>query len=98
MKSEEPFSQLQLRFTDSVQYDYEGIRPVILFAEPVAQRSDEYRSLYADPQIEMFELDSEQWLKVMRRPHYVPRKKMQEPIAEQLSWLTMLILYLITRS
>ena len=57
-----------------------------------------YRSLYADPQIEMFELDDEQWLKVLRRPPYAPRKRMQEPIAEQLSWLTLLILYLIMRS
>lgn len=56
-----------------------------------------YRSLYADPQIEMFELDDEQWLKVLRRPPYAPRKKMQESIATQLSWLTLLILYLTFR-
>jgi hypothetical protein len=57
-----------------------------------------YRSLYTGPQIEMIELDDEQWLKVTHRPPYAPRKKMQKSIAEQLSWLTMLILYWIARS
>lgn len=38
---EEPFSQLYLRFTDPVQYDYETIRPVVLFAQPVIERSQE---------------------------------------------------------
>lgn len=41
MPSEEPFSQLHLRFTDPIQFDYELIRPVILFAQPVAERSFE---------------------------------------------------------
>jgi putative transposase len=40
-KHEEPFAQLQLRFSDSIQYDYEVIRPVVLFARPVSQRSRE---------------------------------------------------------
>lgn len=35
------FGQLRLRFTDPVQHDYEAIRPVILFAETVTQRSEE---------------------------------------------------------
>ncbi len=41
MPSEEPFSQLHLRFTDPIQFDYEVIRPVVLFSQPVANRSDE---------------------------------------------------------
>jgi hypothetical protein len=57
-----------------------------------------YRSLYADPQIELFELDDEQWLKILHRPPYASRKTAQEPIARQLSWLSLLILCLATRS
>lgn len=41
MDTREPFNQLQLRFTDPIQYDYEAIRPVVLYAEPIAQRSRE---------------------------------------------------------
>ena len=35
------FSQLRLLFTDPIQHDYEAIRPVVLFADPVTQRSEE---------------------------------------------------------
>lgn len=35
------FSQLRMLFTDPIQHDYEAIRPVVLFAEPVTQRSEE---------------------------------------------------------
>lgn len=41
MDTQEPFSQLQLRFTDPIQYDYEAIRPVVLYAEAIAHRSRE---------------------------------------------------------
>ena len=41
MNTNERFSQLRLRFTDPVQHDYEAIRPVILFAQPVTERSEE---------------------------------------------------------
>jgi hypothetical protein len=41
MDQNEPFAQLQIRFTDPIQYDYEVIRPVVLFAQPVSQRSRE---------------------------------------------------------
>ena len=41
MDTREPFSQLQLRFTDPIQYDYEAIRPVVLYADTIAQRSRE---------------------------------------------------------
>lgn len=41
MNTHESFSQLRLRFTDPVQHDYEAIRPVILFAQPVTERSEE---------------------------------------------------------
>ncbi len=41
MKQEEPFTQLHLRFTDPIQYDYEVIRPIMLYSESVADRSQE---------------------------------------------------------
>ncbi|MFN2233586.1 MAG: helix-turn-helix domain-containing protein, partial [Anaerolineales bacterium] len=41
MKSEEPFSQLKIHFTDPIQYDYEVIRPVVLFAQSANSRSRE---------------------------------------------------------
>ena len=41
MKQEEPFTQLHLRFTDPIQYDYEVIRPIMLYSESVADRSRE---------------------------------------------------------
>lgn len=39
--SSNDFRQLRLLFTDPLQHDYEAIRPVVLFAEPVGQRSEE---------------------------------------------------------
>jgi transposase InsO family protein len=41
MKQEEAFSQLHLRFTDPIQFDYEVIRPVVLYSQTVAERSEE---------------------------------------------------------
>ena len=41
MQQEEPFSQLHLRFTDPIQYDYEVIRPIVLFAQSANSRSQE---------------------------------------------------------
>ena len=35
------FNQLRLLFTDPIQHDYEAIRPVVLFAKPITQRSEE---------------------------------------------------------
>jgi hypothetical protein len=35
----EDFAQLQLHFVDYIQHDYEVIRPIMLFAETVAERS-----------------------------------------------------------
>ena len=37
--SAEEFRQLQLKITDPIQYDYEVIRPVILYAETISERS-----------------------------------------------------------
>ena len=39
MTRDEPFAQLQLRFTDPIQFDYEVIRPVVLFAQSTNSRS-----------------------------------------------------------
>ena len=33
------FSQLSLKFTDPIQYDYEVIRPIVLDGQPIADRS-----------------------------------------------------------
>ena len=41
MEPREEFSQLRLRFIDPIQDSYEVIRPVVLFAQPVAARSRE---------------------------------------------------------
>ena len=41
MPTTEEFAQLRLRFIDPIQHDYEVIRPVVLFAQPVAERSRE---------------------------------------------------------
>jgi hypothetical protein len=35
----EDFAQYQLQFIDPMQYDYEVIRPIVLFAETIAERS-----------------------------------------------------------
>lgn len=39
MNSSEDFQQLRLRFTDPLQHDYEVIRPIVLFAASVSERS-----------------------------------------------------------
>jgi transposase InsO family protein/transposase len=39
MDAAESFQQLKLRFSDPIQHQYEVIRPVVLFAESVAERS-----------------------------------------------------------
>ncbi len=41
MPSEVSFSQLQLKFIDPIQHDYEVIRPIVLFSQPVVERSQE---------------------------------------------------------
>jgi transposase InsO family protein/transposase len=41
MDAREDFTQLKLRFTDSIQYGYEIIRPVVLFSQSVNSRSQE---------------------------------------------------------
>ena len=39
MSPSEGFAQLKLKFTDSIQHDYEAIRPIVLFSETIAERS-----------------------------------------------------------
>ena len=41
METSESFAQLRLRFTDPLQHDYEAVRPIILFAQPINERSEE---------------------------------------------------------
>jgi len=35
----EDFAQYKLQFVDAIQHDYEVIRPIVLFAETIAERS-----------------------------------------------------------
>ena len=39
MSAAEDFAQYQLHFIDAIQHDYEVIRPIVLFAETIAERS-----------------------------------------------------------
>ena len=39
MSAAEDFAQYKLHFVDDIQHDYEVIRPIVLFAETVAERS-----------------------------------------------------------
>ena len=39
MSAAEDFAQYTLHFVDDIQHDYEVIRPIVLFAETVAERS-----------------------------------------------------------
>jgi hypothetical protein len=39
VSASEQFDQLKLKFIDYLQHDYEVIRPIVLFAESVAERS-----------------------------------------------------------
>ncbi|MEM8860606.1 MAG: DDE-type integrase/transposase/recombinase [Chloroflexota bacterium] len=41
MHTSEDFGQLRLRFIDSIQHDYELIRPIVLFTQPISDRSRE---------------------------------------------------------
>src|SRR5207244_2662398 len=39
MAAAEDFAQYKLQFVDYIQHDYEVIRPIVLFAETIAERS-----------------------------------------------------------
>ena len=39
MSAAEDFAQYKLQFLDYIQHDYEGLRPLVLFAETIAARS-----------------------------------------------------------
>ena len=43
-----------------------------------------YKAAFASPQTELFELDDDQWHKVMRRPEYAKRRTLQETAVKQL--------------
>jgi len=44
-----------------------------------------YRTLFVSPQPEMFELDDNQWQKILRRPEYAKRRAAQKSPVKQLS-------------
>jgi hypothetical protein len=53
-----------------------------------------YRTLYASHQLELFELDDNQWQKILRRPEYAKRRAAQNPATKQLSFALNYILWL----
>jgi hypothetical protein len=54
-----------------------------------------YDTPFVSPQLEFFVLDDDQWLKVIQRPPFAPRKSKSGPFAEQLHlWSTGFILCL----
>jgi hypothetical protein len=44
-----------------------------------------YRTLFASPQLELFELDDSQWQKILRRPEYAKRRAAQNSKVKQLA-------------
>jgi len=54
-----------------------------------------YDTPFASPQLEFFVLDDDQWLKVIQRPPFAPRKSKSGPFAKQLLlWGIEFVLYL----
>ncbi len=54
-----------------------------------------YHSLFASPQLEMFELDDAQWVKIWRRPEYARRRLVMKAAARQLAFDFNLMLWLL---
>lgn len=90
MSSPQEFKQLALKFIDSLQYDYEVIRPVVLFAERIAERSRETgidRTVVGDKARRFVEkgmlgLADQRAEKAGRRGHEYP-----EPVAAHILYL-----------
>jgi len=68
--ADEPLAQYRVRY----QPDKAHLRAVeapLLFETP-----------YQSPQLSLWELNDDEWLKVIRRPDYAPRDPRQEPVAQ----------------
>ncbi len=44
-----------------------------------------YKTLFASPQVELFELDDDQWHKILKRPEYAKRRRRNKDSAKQLA-------------
>lgn len=87
------FHQLKLLFTDPIQYDYEAIRPMVLFAETISARRDQTaldRTTLGNKarrflQHGMLGLVDQRATKSGRKPHQFP-----EPVAVYILYLKQL--------
>jgi hypothetical protein len=57
-------------------------------------RPNIYRTLFTSPQLELFELDDSEWLKILERPEYARRRKLLQALAKQLAFGFNLLLWL----
>ncbi len=91
--SQDDFQQIKLLFTDPIQYDYEAIRPIVLFAETIGARSVETeidRTTLSNRarrfvQHGMMGLADQRLAKSGRKPHQFP-----EPVAAYILYLKQL--------
>ena len=70
MSAAEDFAQYKLHFVDDIQHDYEVIRPIVLFAETVAERSRQTGIERRFPRSEILQQSE------MRRRSFCPEHRM----------------------
>ena len=58
-------------------------------------RPNIYRTPFASPHLELFELDDSEWLKILQRPEYARRRKLLQALAKQLAFDFNLLLWLV---
>jgi hypothetical protein len=61
-------------------------------------RPNIYRTFFASPQLELFELDDSEWLKILQRPEYARQRKLLQALARQLAFDFNLLLWLFFSS
>jgi hypothetical protein len=101
MPQEESFSQLYLKFTDPIQYDYEVVRPIVLFSQPVAARSEETETPRTTVSDKAKRFVQEGMLGLVDRRSQPSRKKQEigypEPIARYILYLKQLYCFRTSR-
>jgi transposase InsO family protein len=93
MKPQKPFSQLQLEFIDPIQHNYEVIRPIVLNAQSVAERSRETEIARTTVSEQAKRFVKKGMLGLMdRRSRGVTRKEIgyPEPVAQHILYLKQL--------
>ncbi len=68
--ADEPLAQYRVRY----QPDKAHLRAV--------ESPQLFETPYRSPQLSLWELNDDEWLKVMRRPDYAPRAARREPVAQ----------------